>query len=151
MLKDFEKVRKVHETFEQKYNTLVTKFENQMKENMLTKLENSRYKEKVNHLQVQIEKLEKQANVELNDLMQNKDLTKNPKVEKATPFPAERENPWQNQEIEKFSIRDGTSLFKTFKGHTLGISKICVHPKKPVLATASDDNTWKLWNIPDGK
>jgi len=26
-----------------------------------------------------------------------------------------------------------------------------MHPKKSILATASDDQTWKLWNIPDGK
>jgi len=26
-----------------------------------------------------------------------------------------------------------------------------MHPKKSVLATASDDTTWKLWNVPDGK
>jgi len=26
-----------------------------------------------------------------------------------------------------------------------------MHPKKSVLATASDDTTWKLWSIPDGK
>mmetsp|Transcript_65397 Transcript_65397/g.141287 ORF Transcript_65397/g.141287 Transcript_65397/m.141287 type:complete len:111 (+) Transcript_65397:853-1185(+) len=26
-----------------------------------------------------------------------------------------------------------------------------MHPRKSILATASDDATWKLWNIPDGK
>lgn len=42
-------------------------------------------------------------------------------------------------------------MFKTYTGHQLGISSICMHPKKSILATASDDQTWKLWNIPDGK
>lgn len=42
-------------------------------------------------------------------------------------------------------------MYKTFKAHKLGITKIDIHPKKSVLATVSDDKSWKLWSILDGK
>jgi len=39
---------------------------------------------------------------------------------------------------------------KTFKGHLMGITSLAVNPKKEILATGSDDTTWKLWSIPSG-
>ncbi|KAH7279858.1 hypothetical protein KP509_37G040900 [Ceratopteris richardii] len=44
----------------------------------------------------------------------------------------------------------GFSLQKTFKGHAMPISNVVIHPKKPVVVTASDDATWKMWGLPDG-
>ena len=42
-------------------------------------------------------------------------------------------------------------LLKTFKGHLLGVTSLAYNPKKAILATASDDTTWKLWTIPNGE
>jgi len=39
---------------------------------------------------------------------------------------------------------------KVFKGHMLGVANVALHPRKPVVATASDDKTWHLWHLPDG-
>ena len=41
-------------------------------------------------------------------------------------------------------------LSKTFKGHLMSVSNIALHPKKSILATASDDATWKMWDLPNG-
>ncbi|XP_024516566.1 flagellar WD repeat-containing protein Pf20 isoform X1 [Selaginella moellendorffii] len=41
-------------------------------------------------------------------------------------------------------------LQKTFKGHTMPISNVVLHPKKPVGVTASDDSTWQMWGLPAG-
>ncbi len=30
------------------------------------------------------------------------------------------------------------------------VCSVAVHPRKPVVATVSDDRTWKLWSIPNG-
>ncbi|KAJ3372679.1 Sperm-associated antigen 16 protein [Allomyces arbusculus] len=38
----------------------------------------------------------------------------------------------------------------TAKAHDLAVSAIAFHPRKLVLATVSDDHTWKLWNFPTG-
>lgn len=42
------------------------------------------------------------------------------------------------------------SLSKTFKGHLMGVTSLCYNPKKDIIATASDDTTWKLWSVPNG-
>jgi WD40 repeat protein len=34
-------------------------------------------------------------------------------------------------------------------GHLNSISACAFHPKKPIFATASDDETWKLWTLPN--
>jgi len=31
------------------------------------------------------------------------------------------------------------------------LSSVALHPAKQVLATASDDRTWKLWGLPNGE
>lgn len=42
------------------------------------------------------------------------------------------------------------SLQKTFKGHLLSVAALALHPTKPILVTASDDKTWKMWHMPGG-
>lgn len=41
-------------------------------------------------------------------------------------------------------------LLKTVKGHLAGVSSVSYNPKKDILATGSDDSTWKLWSVPSG-
>ncbi|KAF8055753.1 PF20 [Scenedesmus sp. PABB004] len=36
------------------------------------------------------------------------------------------------------------------QGHLLPVANVALHPSKPILATASDDKTWKLWHLPHG-
>ena len=42
-------------------------------------------------------------------------------------------------------------MHKTFKGHMMGVSKVICHPRKSIIATASDDYTWKIWTVPNGE
>jgi len=82
---------------------------------MLAKIEIDRLKGKTFSLTKQIEKLEKEANAEAVELQEEAHQTQHNKTKtaKLTPFPEERENPWESQEIEKFHMRDGTTLYKT--------------------------------------
>jgi len=41
-------------------------------------------------------------------------------------------------------------LKKAFKAHLNSVSAVAFHPRKPVLATVSDDETWKIWSVPNG-
>jgi WD40 repeat protein len=41
--------------------------------------------------------------------------------------------------------------YKSFKGHLMAVSALAMHPKKSIIATASDDLTWKIWTIPNGE
>ena len=43
------------------------------------------------------------------------------------------------------------ALRKTFKGHLMSVSSVVMHPKKPIVATASDDRSWKMWGLPGGE
>lgn len=67
-----------------------------------------------------------------------------------TAFPQDdRPNPHLQQQFEatpaaKWSMR------KSFKAHPHSVAGLALHPKKPVLATCSDDKTWKLWSVPKG-
>lgn len=44
----------------------------------------------------------------------------------------------------------GFRLTTTFQAHTLAVSSIALHPRKQIIATTSDDFTWKLWAVPSG-
>lgn len=57
-------------------------------------------------------------------------------------------NPLLNEVFEP--INPHMSMIKTFKGHLMGVTCLSVNPKKNILATGSDDTTWKLWSIPNG-
>ena len=46
--------------------------------------------------------------------------------------------------VESFQMK------KAFKAHLNSVSAIAFHPRKPVLATVSDDETWKIWSVPNG-
>ena len=43
------------------------------------------------------------------------------------------------------------ALQKTFKGHAMSVAAVAAHPSEPVVATASDDGSWKLWSLPAGE
>merc|ERR1719262_2141652 len=45
--------------------------------------------------------------------------------------------------IERYQLR------RTFKGHVNAVSAAAFPPHKPILATVSDDATWKLWSVPN--
>ena len=68
-----------------------------------------------------------------------------------TPLPddSNTENPFWNLQYEPASAASA-SLAKTFKGHGNAVSCVAFHPKKQICATASDDETWKLWAMPTG-
>lgn len=45
----------------------------------------------------------------------------------------------------------GYRLSKSFLAHELPVSSVVLHPKKDILCTTSDDQTWKLWAVPAGE
>ncbi|CAM6090299.1 unnamed protein product [Calypogeia fissa] len=46
--------------------------------------------------------------------------------------------------VQKFALK------RTFRGHSVSVSNLVIHPKKPVVVTASDDATWRMWALPAG-
>jgi WD40 repeat protein len=58
-------------------------------------------------------------------------------------------NPYATLTFEPPAV-ESYGLSKTFKGHTNAVSSVAFHPKKAIIATASDDETWKMWSVPNG-
>ncbi|KAJ7560100.1 hypothetical protein O6H91_04G113500 [Diphasiastrum complanatum] len=79
---------------------------------------------------------------------QSSDQTVQPIV-KVDPLSAVRSDPFPDEQAEPVAVKDFT-LQKTFRGHMMPISNIIIHPKKPVVVTASDDATWQMWGLPTG-
>jgi len=70
-------------------------------------------------------------------------------TQKATAIPKhDAQNPFANEEYEP--INTHLNAVKTFKGHLMGVTCLAYNPKKDILATGSDDTTWKLWSVPNG-
>lgn len=68
-----------------------------------------------------------------------------------TKLPAEdRENPYVDMELPTIKP-ERMRPHQHIQGHSLTISSMKFHPKKPILATVSDDKTWKLWSFPNGE
>lgn len=67
---------------------------------------------------------------------------------KNTPFPAEdRLNPFSGSTFEPQNYRNAVHS-KVCKGHMMAVTALDMHPKKSIVATASDDFTWKIWTLP---
>ncbi|KAG1667418.1 hypothetical protein FOA52_004835 [Chlamydomonas sp. UWO 241] len=58
-------------------------------------------------------------------------------------------NPFESLEFAPAGVK-GWTCVKQFKGHLLSVANVAMHPTKPVLVTASDDKTWKMWHMPAG-
>lgn len=66
-----------------------------------------------------------------------------------TKIPArDRMNPYLTENFEPTGSH--LSVVKTFKGHLMGVTSVAYNPKKDIIATGSDDTTWKLWSVPNG-
>jgi hypothetical protein len=67
-------------------------------------------------------------------------------VAKNTPYPEDaRPNPFLSRTYEPI----GTRLSSNTKvdAHSRPISAFALHMRKQILATVSDDCTWKIWNM----
>jgi WD40 repeat protein len=68
-----------------------------------------------------------------------------------TAFPEDdaRPNPFLAQEYDEFNAKANNQ--KIVKAHDKAIGGMCLHFKKQIIATVSDDCLWKIWNMEDGE
>ncbi|XP_036444258.1 sperm-associated antigen 16 protein [Colossoma macropomum] len=81
-----------------------------------------------------------------------KTITKHPKDSE---FPAGTHiNPFLPQ-IKALSAQSARvssfSMTRSLKAHTMAVSCLALHPRKFVVASASDDHLWRLWGMPEGE
>mmetsp|Transcript_89492 Transcript_89492/g.186966 ORF Transcript_89492/g.186966 Transcript_89492/m.186966 type:complete len:584 (+) Transcript_89492:110-1861(+) len=150
LIVDLRRLKKHYEQYEPTLTELKHKYEVAMKEKMLMRLERDRFLSKVESLQKQLAQVQADTKEEGQVSTQEPQQATSKKATQA-PWPSEdRVNPYSNSNFEAARVAD-LKKSQTFKGHVGAISRIAFHPKLPVVATACDDHTWKMWSMPTGE
>ena len=69
----------------------------------------------------------------------------------ASDIPSEPSNPHRQAQLPVCAHLTRTAGFQpssTFSAHDYAANSLTLHPTKPLLVTASDDHTWKMWSAP---
>jgi WD40 repeat protein len=173
LIDDLRRLRNHLRSYEPTIEELKKRHESAMKEKMLVKLERDRLKSRVKVLEEQVQNLSGQpaapasssrvdasasqasrgapakgSNIAGESKEGGRSATRT--VRKAAVYPADDAgaNPYQDIEFDPVAAESYLTR-KTYKGHVNSVSACAFHPTKPVFATASDDETWRLWSVPD--
>lgn len=144
LITDLKRLRNHLKSYEPTIEELQKRHEAAIKEKMLIRLERDRLKARVKVLEEQVASLLQPPE----DISKPKNTTKGPKKQATFPVDGSIPNPFADLEFDAVPI-DMFQVRKTFKGHLNSVSCVAFHPKKPIFATASDDETWRLWTLPD--
>lgn len=166
---DLKHMRKHFTSYEPTLKQLSQKYQKAVTEKMLTKLERDRMAAKLDDLEATIKpKLDEidsgavaadAPGESLKPRARSKDTqgsSKKPLL-KTAPHPDDSKMPVQDR-VNPYSMKgvkpcDPSSLrlTNTINAHLVAVSNIAMHPTKPLLASVSDDNTWKVWTVPNGE
>lgn len=160
---DIRRLKKHYQSYEPALEELKNKYETAMREKMLTKIECEKNISKIANLTTTLSNYETVRastndvvikEVDLEDIVQQQEQPKkafehpkdsvipievgvNPNVNASLPVTCHLTKPGGYRQVE------------SFKAHDLAVSNIALHPNRDVIATVSDDTTWKMWSIPD--
>ncbi|KAF4738887.1 hypothetical protein FOZ63_013756, partial [Perkinsus olseni] len=168
---DFKRLRSHYEQYEPTLTELRHKYEVAMKEKFLLKMERDKYMARASALEKQIDESGAPGGVTGEQSAGRSTAggegpsgeassQRSPRVGRKgdTPWPTEAA---ARQAAADFTQRMGEDppamdvtslrLARTFKAHDEGLCKVALHPRIPMVASTSDDGTWKLWSLPDGE
>lgn len=172
LFSDIDKLKKLHLEYEQKYEQLKSKYEAATKEKMLIKMERDRYEKTATSLNQTLKKLEKQDLSEdeedqekgspLKTAADTKKSKKSRKDETTESIPTKGPNgqtripkdditnPYLTTTFEAFPTKN-LNPTRNFKCHSLAVTALAIHPRKPFIATGGNDFLWKVWSVPGGE
>ena len=152
LVTDLKRLKNHMKAYEPAIDELKRKYELMIREKMLIKLERDRLKLRVKVLDDQVSHLTQLSTQDNTSpsIIKDKNRSATLKVRKQAIFPLEETiiNPYTNLEFDVAEVNNFL-LKKSFKGHLNSVSTIAFHPKKPIFATGSDDEVWKLWTLSD--
>jgi len=125
-----------------------------VKEKALLKLEKEKIQKKVTAVSEKIKETEERASKEFelhHKRKQENARSTSPVKGKNTPYPEEdaRSNPWLARTFDDANPR--MQPVKKIDAHKRGIGGFALHMRKNIVATASDDCSWKIWNLDNGE
>lgn len=144
LIDDLRRLKNHLKSYEPTIEELKRRYEVAMKEKMMTKLERDRLRARVKALEEQVAALSQPPP---ESQPQKRSATRT--VRKQAVFPSEdAPNPFSGMEFDPAGI-ETYQIKKSYKGHVNSVSSCAFHPRKPIFATASDDESWKLWTLAD--
>lgn len=166
LIRDMKRLQKHYATFEPALKAMRAKYESAMKDKMVMKLERDKMATKfaaVEHMMSQVgtakgqgvdegttkvKKVKKEKTIKPSNAAREFNAMRRPGEAE---LPADdRRNPYLDAEYEQM-VASRMGLGKTFQGHQMAVSGLALHPTKPIVATVSDDRTWKMWSINKGE
>jgi sperm-associated antigen 16 protein len=152
LLIDLKRLKRHYEAYEPTIEELKAKYESAMKEKMLMRLERDRAAAETKSLRAQLEA----ARAATMEEPTGGGSTKRGESRRrgggaGARMPAEDViNPFLSQVVESVDMSDFVHG-PTIEGHENTVSALACHPSKPIVASASDDGTWRMWSIPSGE
>jgi WD40 repeat protein len=144
--RDLKRLQSHSMSIEPTVNELRQKYEQCQKEKMLLKLERDKLAGRIQTLEENVR-----------DLEGPKDDTKKAKSAKSAAasgpaWPADnRPNVHLTTTAKPPANASSLACRQTFKAHAMTVTTVALHPKKPVVASCSDDGSWRLSSLPQGE
>eukprot|EP01006_Ploeotia_vitrea_P056064 TRINITY_DN68062_c5_g4_i1.p1 TRINITY_DN68062_c5_g4~~TRINITY_DN68062_c5_g4_i1.p1 ORF type:complete len:602 (-),score=53.96 TRINITY_DN68062_c5_g4_i1:1525-3279(-) len=148
LTKDLKRLETHTRGYDPMLQELTHKYESAMKTNMLIKLQMDKQNEKILALENTIRELE--GNKPIETPKARKVVQKKHPTDSKLPD-ADRVNPYLNTQFKVPDQPFAWAPRHTYKGHTMSVCGLGIHPKGTHLVTGSDDKTWRLWSIPTGE
>lgn len=163
--RDLKRLQVHSQTIEPTVTELRQKYEAAQKDKMLLRLEKEKLQARINALEEQVRELEGQpkdgdaaaaaaAKKGAPPAAGAKSATakSSESLGPITKWPADiRPNTFAGQNIRPPSNAQSWTCRSQFKAHSMAVTRVAVHPKKPVVASSSDDGTWRLMSLPQGE
>jgi sperm-associated antigen 16 protein len=152
LIADIKRLKKQYESYEPTMKEMRIKYELSMKEKMLMRLERDRVAAKVVSLESQVKAFEDAAKrAQEGDKASGASRVSKPRKGVDSRLPSDDAvNPHLGKSYPPAPVST-FGLARTFKAHSAPVSGVAFHPTNSVVATVSDDMTWKLWTVPGGE
>ncbi|KAJ1435277.1 central pair associated wd-repeat protein [Ochromonadaceae sp. CCMP2298] len=146
LINDIKRLRQHMRSYEPAIEEIKRRHGVAMKEKMLIRLERDRIKTRVKALEEQLSATIRPPEVE--ESPKTRKATRTVRKQASFPLDDASANPYLALDFEQPHL-ENYQMRKSFKGHLNSVSCCAFHPKKPIFATGSDDETWRLWTVPD--
>ncbi|KAA0152416.1 hypothetical protein FNF29_03982 [Cafeteria roenbergensis] len=163
LLIDLKRLKRHYEAYEPTIEELKAKYESAMKEKMLMRLERDRSVAKLRSLEQQVRALQaaaeeasagggRGASAATGTRSGSRRRGGGPGASAVgARMPAEDAvNPHLSTVVDPPPMAEFVHG-PTVEGHEDTVSALAAHPTRPIVASASDDGTWRMWEVPSGK